>query len=209
MKHGSVRSRELPRGRHRDMFRSTGCCSMHASTSWSTWQRSGGLPCTGTASRVRWSPTYHYIPPTGLRSHTEMLDQVMHVESESDFALPSASLDLSRRMRDLRARQGLKQSELARRMRLDPSIPSLWEQGKRLVPANRVRALADALEVTMDELLEGVSGAQSAGPKAVGAGAGTARLVELIDDRAVRPHARDDVTVVRLVTQIGRASCRE
>src|SRR5438270_8222509 len=67
-------------------------------------------------------------------------------------------------MRDLRARQGLKQSEVARRMRLDPSIPSLWEQGKRLVPANRVRALADALEVSVEELLEGVSGAERPAP---------------------------------------------
>ena len=89
-----------------------------------------------------------------------MLDQVTNLESDSDIALPTASLDLSTRMRDLRTRQGLKQSEVARRMRLDPSIPSLWEQGKRMVPANRVQALADALEVSVDELLEGVSGAQ-------------------------------------------------
>jgi transcriptional regulator with XRE-family HTH domain len=61
----------------------------------------------------------------------------------------------------------LKQSEVARRMRLDPSIPSLWEQGKRLVPANRVRALADALEVSVEELLDGVSGAQRAAAKSV------------------------------------------
>ena len=90
-----------------------------------------------------------------------MLDQITNLE-DGDIALPTASLDLSTRMRDLRARQGLKQSEVARRMRLDPSIPSLWEQGKRLVPANRVRALAEALEVSVEELLDGVSGAQRA-----------------------------------------------
>ena len=90
-----------------------------------------------------------------------MIDQVTNLE-DGDIALPTASLDLSTRMRDLRARQGLKQSEVARRMRLDPSIPSLWEQGKRLVPANRVRALAEALEVSVEELLDGVSGAQRA-----------------------------------------------
>src|SRR5256885_16595317 len=105
-------------------------------------------------------------PPTDLRSHTEMIDQITTLE-DGDIALPTASLDLSTRMRDLRARQGLKQSEVARRMRLDPSIPSLWEQGKRLVPANRVRALADALEVSLEELLEGVSGAQRPAPKPV------------------------------------------
>src|SRR2546425_9804697 len=90
-----------------------------------------------------------------------MIDQITTLE-DGDFALPTASLDLSTRMRDLPARQGLKQSEVARRMGLDPSIPSLWEQGKRLVPANRVRSLADALEVSIEELLEGVSGATRA-----------------------------------------------
>src|SRR5258708_32957238 len=89
-----------------------------------------------------------------------MIDQITTLE-DGDIALPTSSLDLSTRMRDLRSRQGLKQSEVARRMRLDPSIPSLWEQGKRLVPANRVRALAEALEVSVEELLEGVTRARS------------------------------------------------
>src|SRR5579871_5611217 len=111
-------------------------------------------------------PVFHYTLPIGSRSHTEMLDQITNLEPDSDVALPTSSLDLSTRMRDLRARQGLKQSEVARRMRLDPSIPSLWEQGKRLVPANRVKALAEALEVTVEELLDGVSGAQRTTPKA-------------------------------------------
>ena len=90
-----------------------------------------------------------------------MIDQITTLE-DGELALPAASLDLSTRMRDLRARQGLKQSEVARRMGLDPSIPSLWEQGKRLVPANRVRPLAEALEVSVEELLDGVSGATRA-----------------------------------------------
>jgi transcriptional regulator with XRE-family HTH domain len=79
--------------------------------------------------------------------------------AEDDAALPHAPLDLSARIRALRTRQGLKQSEVARRMGLDPSIPSLWEQGKRLVPANRVRALAEALGVPVAELLQEASGA--------------------------------------------------
>lgn len=130
-----------------------------------------------------------------------MLDQVTHLDPDSDLALPSASLDLSRRMRDLRARQGLKQSEVARRMRLDPSIPSLWEQGKRLVPANRVKALADALEVSVEELLEGISGAQRSPVKPIVDETAAASFVELIDERAVRPHPSDDAPLVRLVTQ--------
>jgi transcriptional regulator with XRE-family HTH domain len=81
-----------------------------------------------------------------------------------DSALPTTPLNLSARMRELRSRQGLKQSEIARRMGLDPSIPSLWEQGKRLVPASRVTALADALGVSLSELLDGMPGTGSADP---------------------------------------------
>src|SRR5215469_620983 len=130
-----------------------------------------------------------------------MLDQITNLEPDSDIALPTASLDLSTRMRDLRARQGLKQSEVARRMRLDPSIPSLWEQGKRLVPANRLRALADALGVSIEELLEGISGAQRSPVKPIADDTAPASLVELIDERALRPHPSDDAPLVRLVTQ--------
>ena len=136
-----------------------------------------------------------------------MLDQVTNLESDSDIALPTASLDLSTRMRDLRTRQGLKQSEVARRMRLDPSIPSLWEQGKRLVPANRVRALADALEVSVDELLDGVSGAQPANSRMLSEDAPAQpqapapSVVDLIDERAVRPLPADDAPLLRLVPQ--------
>jgi transcriptional regulator with XRE-family HTH domain len=90
-----------------------------------------------------------------------MIDRFANAEEDAD--LPHAPLDLSARIRELRTRQGLKQSEIARRMGLDPSIPSLWEQGKRLVPANRVRALADALSVSVAELLQEASG----GPKSI------------------------------------------
>jgi transcriptional regulator with XRE-family HTH domain len=133
-----------------------------------------------------------------------MIDQITNLE-DGDIALPTASLDLSTRMRDLRARQGLKQSEVARRMRLDPSIPSLWEQGKRLVPANRVRALADALEVSVEELLEGVSGAQRAAAKPIATDTPTrTNLADLIDDRAVRPHLSDESgPLLRLLPQSG------
>ncbi len=78
---------------------------------------------------------------------------------DDDITLPATPLDLSQRIRELRTRQGLKQSEVARRMGLDPSIPSLWEQGKRPVPSSRLRALAEALGVAVADLLEGVSGA--------------------------------------------------
>jgi hypothetical protein len=92
-------------------------------------------------------------------------------------------------------------------MRLDPSIPSLWEQGKRMVPANRVRALADALEVSVEELLDGVSGAQPSAAKIVTQSAPpqpqmhATSVVELIDERAVRPLPDDDGPLLRLVPQ--------
>src|SRR4030088_2397222 len=131
-----------------------------------------------------------------------MIDQTPHLETDRDSAVPPPRLDLSTRMRDLRARQGLKQSEVARRMRLDPSIPSLWEQGKRLVPANRVRALAVALEVSVEELLEGIAGAQRAAAKSVAAETPTrTALSDLIDDRAVRPHQNDGGPLLRLLSQ--------
>ena len=127
-----------------------------------------------------------------------MIDQITTLE-DGDLALPTASLDLSARMRDLRARLGLKQSEVARRIGLDPSIPSLWEQGKRLVPANRVRALANALEVSLDELLEGVAGAHRAAPKPPPESPVRPALSDLIDERAARPRPADDGPLLRLV----------
>jgi transcriptional regulator with XRE-family HTH domain len=127
-----------------------------------------------------------------------MLDQFTNLE-DGDIALPSSSLDLSARMRELRARQGLKQSEVARRMGLDPSIPSLWEQGKRLVPANRLRPLAEALEVSVEELLDGVSGAPRSAPKPVVEAPARANYGELIEERAVRPRPDDTGPLLRLL----------
>jgi hypothetical protein len=41
----------------------------------------------------------------------------------------SESFEVAMRMREIRLRQGLKQAEVARRVGLDPSLPSLWERG--------------------------------------------------------------------------------
>jgi transcriptional regulator with XRE-family HTH domain len=128
-----------------------------------------------------------------------MIDQFTNLE-DGDLALPTSSLDLSTRMRDLRARQGLKQSEVARRMGLDPSIPSLWEQGKRLVPANRVRPLADALEVSVEELLEGISGAPRTSKPLADNGVRTG-VAEVIDERtaAARQRVAESGPLLRLL----------
>ncbi|HYY90246.1 MAG TPA: helix-turn-helix transcriptional regulator [Chloroflexota bacterium] len=128
-----------------------------------------------------------------------MIDQFANLE-DGDALLPTAPLDLSARMREIRARQGLKQSEVARRMGLDPSIPSLWEQGKRLVPANRVRSLADALEVTVDELLDGITGAPQPGRQVVeGLARGT--LGDLADERGLHAHTADQ-PLLRLLPRL-------
>jgi transcriptional regulator with XRE-family HTH domain len=70
--------------------------------------------------------------------------------------IPTVAVNLSRRLRELRRRQGKTQSDISHRLGVDPSIPSLWEQGKRPVPPQRLAALADALEVPLSELLRGV-----------------------------------------------------
>jgi transcriptional regulator with XRE-family HTH domain len=67
------------------------------------------------------------------------------------------SLDLHKSIEAIRKRQGLKQSAIADRLGLHPSVPSLWENGKRDVPAERVEALANALEVSVEELLAGAT----------------------------------------------------
>jgi len=61
--------------------------------------------------------------------------------------------DLSRAIGYFRARQGLKQNKIARDMKVNPTMPSLWENGKRLVPINRIADLAVVLEITVKELL--------------------------------------------------------
>jgi transcriptional regulator with XRE-family HTH domain len=135
-----------------------------------------------------------------------MIDQFTNLE-DGDIALPTSSLDLSTRMRDLRARQGLKQSEVARRMGLDPSIPSLWEQGKRLVPANRVRSLAEALEVTVEELLEGVSGAQRAKAPIVDSTPVRASVADLLDERSpMRQRPVESGPLLRLLPRAEEAA---
>jgi transcriptional regulator with XRE-family HTH domain len=70
--------------------------------------------------------------------------------------IPTVAVNLSQRLRELRRRQGKTQSDISRRLGVDPSIPSLWEQGKRPVPPQRMAALADALEISLSELLRGV-----------------------------------------------------
>jgi transcriptional regulator with XRE-family HTH domain len=126
-----------------------------------------------------------------------MFGQLTNLE-EGDIALPTSSLDLSTQIRSLRARLRLTQRELGQRMKLDSSIPGLWELGKRPVPANRVRSLADALEVTVTELLEGVTGAAPTVESIVEPAAHSAS-VELLDDRVVRNRPADNRPLLSLL----------
>ncbi len=126
-----------------------------------------------------------------------MIDQFSNLEHDASL-LPTAPLDLSARMRELRARQRLKQREVARRIGLHPSIPGLWERGQRSVPANRVRSLAEALEVTVEELL-GLTRAPQPARQIV---EGVARGVLAEPDDKHRLHQLRDQPLLRLLPQL-------
>jgi transcriptional regulator with XRE-family HTH domain len=64
---------------------------------------------------------------------------------------------LGKRLGELRTRAGLSQAEVARRLGVDSSIPSLWEQGKRALPPHRLPGLADALGLREDQLMAGLA----------------------------------------------------
>jgi len=70
---------------------------------------------------------------------------------------PLPSVHIGPRLKQLRERVGLKQVEIARLMHVDPAVPSTWEGGNRYrpVPGNRLRELAELLEVPVRELLVG------------------------------------------------------
>jgi transcriptional regulator with XRE-family HTH domain len=75
-----------------------------------------------------------------------------HAQVEPEVQLPEHAVRLPR-LGAIRNMRGLKQAEIARRMRLDPGLTSRWENGERLVPVNRLQQLADALEVSLRFLL--------------------------------------------------------
>lgn len=63
--------------------------------------------------------------------------------------------DLSRSLPGLIAAAGCTQAEIALRLRIDPAVVSLWCRGRRPVPGARLAPLAEALGITLDELLDG------------------------------------------------------
>ncbi len=67
------------------------------------------------------------------------------------MAVPS-SLDLSGVLDVLLAERGLSQAELARRLHADPATVYRWCSGLRSVPGGRLWSLAQALEVSYQEL---------------------------------------------------------
>lgn len=73
----------------------------------------------------------------------------------NDELRPHDALFLGQQIRELIKIGGWFQNDIARRMKIDQSIMSLWAQNGRPVPHYRLPALAQALEVTVDGLLEG------------------------------------------------------
>ena len=61
-----------------------------------------------------------------------------------------------RRVRELRQRVNLSQEEFAEKCDLDRTYISGIERGKRNVALRNIEAIAEALNVTMSELLKGV-----------------------------------------------------
>jgi hypothetical protein len=68
-----------------------------------------------------------------------------------------------------------------------------------MVPANRVRALAEALEVTVEELLDGVTAAQPVPSKSALEETALRVPNALAEDRVVRAHRLDNTPLLRLV----------
>lgn len=78
----------------------------------------------------------------------------MTIDTQVREVGPTDQLFLGPNITHHRKLEGLTMSEVSRRMRIDPSIVTLWERDQRPVPHNRVAALAQALEVTEAMLLD-------------------------------------------------------
>ncbi len=78
----------------------------------------------------------------------------MEAFREEDGLLPPRLHDRGGVIRLIRKMQGLGQAEVAKRMGLNPSVPALWENGKRSVPSRRVEKLAEVLGVPLEELVK-------------------------------------------------------
>ncbi len=81
---------------------------------------------------------------------------------ETQVSRPLAS-HLASRLRELRARRGMTQDQVARRLGCHESAVSRWESGSRFPTGEDLVALADLFEVSTDDLLGRVRQYASAG----------------------------------------------
>lgn len=79
----------------------------------------------------------------------------MHDVTELPESTPSRPLanHLSGRLRELRARRGMTQDQVAKHLRCHESAVSRWESGSRFPTGEDLVALADLFEVSTDDLL--------------------------------------------------------
>lgn len=79
----------------------------------------------------------------------------MHDVSELPESSPPRPLasHLSGRLRELRARKGMTQDQVAKRLQCHESAVSRWESGSRFPTGEDLVALADLFEVSTDDLL--------------------------------------------------------
>lgn len=76
----------------------------------------------------------------------------MNEQTEHQEPRPMAT-HLAARLRELRARRGLTQDQVARRLGCHESAVSRWESGSRFPTGEDLVALADLFEVSTDDLL--------------------------------------------------------
>jgi transcriptional regulator with XRE-family HTH domain len=85
---------------------------------------------------------------------TEQPDESPNHETQSQDAAPRPMAQhLAARLRELRARRGLTQDHVAKRLGCHESAVSRWESGSRFPTGEDLVALADLFEVSTDDLL--------------------------------------------------------
>ena len=66
------------------------------------------------------------------------------------------TVDLGKRIRELRAQTGLSQEKFALKIGMDRTYFASVESGKRNISVRNIKKIADGLDVTLSELFNGI-----------------------------------------------------
>lgn len=66
------------------------------------------------------------------------------------------TVDLGKRIRELRAQTGLSQEKFALKIGMDRTYFASVESGKRNISVRNIKKIADGLDVTLSELFQGI-----------------------------------------------------